>query len=63
MTAIVIYSVAIQAVVTGKFSTWDAAGKFAVSALVGVGVGLLFGWAVIGGAAVVIGVVVGLRLI
>ncbi|WP_245677136.1 Na+/H+ antiporter [Nocardia acidivorans] len=45
VTAIVIYSVAIQAVVTGKFSAWAAAGQFAVSALVGVGVGLLFGWA------------------
>lgn len=44
VTAIVIYSVALQAVVSGTFSAWHAARDFAVSALVGVGVGLLLGW-------------------
>ncbi|MVU77380.1 Na+/H+ antiporter [Nocardia sp. ET3-3] len=45
VTAIVLYSAAIEAVVTGKFSAWGAFGDFVVSALVGVVVGLLFGWA------------------
>ncbi len=44
LTAIVLYSVAIQAVVTGKFSGWHAARDFAVSAVVGVVVGLAAGW-------------------
>ncbi|MFJ4649812.1 Na+/H+ antiporter [Nocardia sp. NPDC088792] len=45
VTAIVIYSVAIQAVVTGKFSAWGAARDFAISAVVGLVVGLVLGWA------------------
>ncbi|AYF76926.1 Na+/H+ antiporter [Nocardia yunnanensis] len=45
VTAIVLYSVAIEAVVTGKFSAWGALGDFALSALVGTGVGLVLGWA------------------
>ncbi|MFE3193217.1 Na+/H+ antiporter [Nocardia sp. NPDC059240] len=45
VTAIVLYSAAIQAVVTGKFSAWGAFRDFLLSALVGVAVGLLFGWA------------------
>ncbi|NNH71147.1 Na+/H+ antiporter [Nocardia uniformis] len=45
VTAIVIYTVAIQAVVTGKFSTWHTALDFATSALVAIAVGLLLGWA------------------
>ncbi|MGW4247470.1 Na+/H+ antiporter [Nocardia sp. NPDC004722] len=45
VTAIVIYSAAIEAVVTGKFSAWAAFGDFVVSALMGTAVGLLFGWA------------------
>ncbi|WP_084478958.1 Na+/H+ antiporter [Nocardia jejuensis] len=45
VTAIVIYSVAVQAVVSGRFSTLDAFGEFALSAVVGVAVGLVLGWA------------------
>ncbi|WP_107654529.1 Na+/H+ antiporter [Nocardia suismassiliense] len=45
VTAIVIYGVAIQAVMTGRFSTPSAAAEFAVSAVVAVIVGLLLGWA------------------
>ncbi|MEU4652045.1 Na+/H+ antiporter [Nocardia fluminea] len=44
VTAIVIYTVGIQAVVTGLFSPWHALGDFAIAAVVGVGVGLLLGW-------------------
>ncbi|MEV6768650.1 Na+/H+ antiporter [Nocardia sp. NPDC051030] len=44
VTAIVIYSLAIQAVASGTFSAWSAAGEFAISALVGIAVGLVFGW-------------------
>ncbi|MEC3953904.1 Na+/H+ antiporter [Nocardia sp. CDC153] len=45
VTAIVLYSAAIQAVVTGKFSAWGAFVAFLTSALVGVVVGLVLGWA------------------
>ncbi|PXX61528.1 sodium/proton antiporter (CPA1 family) [Nocardia tenerifensis] len=45
VTAIVIYGVAIQAVVTGRFSAPHAAAEFVVSAVVAVAVGLLLGWA------------------
>lgn len=44
VTAIVIYTVGIQAVVTGLFSPWLALGDFAIAAVVGVAVGLLLGW-------------------
>ncbi|MFC4125188.1 Na+/H+ antiporter [Nocardia rhizosphaerae] len=44
VTAIVIYTVGIQAVVTGLFSPWHALGEFVVAAVVGLGVGLLLGW-------------------
>ncbi len=44
VTAIVIYTVGIQAVVTGLFSPWHALGDFAIAALVGLGVGLVLGW-------------------
>ncbi|MEU4322761.1 Na+/H+ antiporter [Nocardia fluminea] len=44
VTAIVIYTVGIQAVVTGLFSPWHALGDFAIAAVVGVAVGLLLGW-------------------
>ncbi|WP_458687830.1 Na+/H+ antiporter [Nocardia tengchongensis] len=45
VTAIVLYTAAIQAVMSGSFSAWRAALDFGVSALVGTVVGLLFGWA------------------
>ncbi|WP_405492638.1 Na+/H+ antiporter [Nocardia sp. NBC_00511] len=45
VTAIVIYTAAIQAVATGSFSAWHALRDFAVSAMVGAVVGLVFGWA------------------
>lgn len=44
VTAIVIYTVGIQAVVTGLFSPWQALGDFVIAAVVGLGVGLLLGW-------------------
>ncbi|AVL26330.1 Na+/H+ antiporter [Nocardia brasiliensis] len=44
VTAIVLYGIAVQAVVTGEFSAWSAALDFVVSAVVGVAVGLVFGW-------------------
>ncbi|MFF2088365.1 Na+/H+ antiporter [Nocardia sp. NPDC058176] len=44
VTAIVIYTVGIQAVVTGLFSPWHALGDFVIAAVVGLGVGLLLGW-------------------
>ncbi|MCX4094849.1 Na+/H+ antiporter [Nocardia sp. alder85J] len=44
VTAVVIYDVAVQAVVTGRFSAWHTALDFLVSALVAVGVGLVLGW-------------------
>ncbi|MEU1208766.1 Na+/H+ antiporter [Nocardia sp. NPDC005825] len=45
VTAIVLYTVAVQAVVSGAFSAWGALLDFGLSALVGAAVGLLFGWA------------------
>lgn len=45
VTAVVLYNVAVQAVVTGRFSTWHTVVDFVVSALVAVVVGLLIGWA------------------
>ncbi|MFI9406801.1 Na+/H+ antiporter [Nocardia sp. NPDC052316] len=44
VTAIVLYGIAVQAVVTGQFSAWSAGLDFVVSAVVGVAVGLVFGW-------------------
>ncbi|WP_067707417.1 Na+/H+ antiporter [Nocardia yamanashiensis] len=45
VTAIVIYSAAVRAVVTGSFSSWGAVREFALSAVVGAVVGLVLGWA------------------
>ncbi|GAA5070625.1 Na+/H+ antiporter [Nocardia iowensis] len=45
VTAIVIYGVAIQAVVTGRFSAPHAAAEFVISAVVAIAVGLVLGWA------------------
>lgn len=45
VTAIVIYSVAVQAVLTGKFSAWDAVGEFVISAVVAIVVGMALGYA------------------
>ncbi|WP_433522827.1 Na+/H+ antiporter [Nocardia pseudovaccinii] len=45
VTAIVIYSVAVQAVLTGKFSAWHAAGEFVISAAVAIVVGMALGYA------------------
>ncbi|MFI6521478.1 Na+/H+ antiporter [Spirillospora sp. NPDC050679] len=45
VTALVVYGVAVQAVVTGRFSTLDALGDFVLSAVVAVAVGLALGWA------------------
>ncbi|GGK69760.1 Na+/H+ antiporter [Nocardia camponoti] len=44
VTAIVIYTVSVQAVVTGVFSPWHAVRDFIIAALVGGGVGLALGW-------------------
>ncbi|MEV6064834.1 Na+/H+ antiporter [Nocardia asteroides] len=44
VTAIVVYTVGVQAVVTGLFSPWHALGDFVLAAVVGVGVGLVLGW-------------------
>ncbi|MQY06564.1 Sodium, potassium, lithium and rubidium/H(+) antiporter [Actinomadura sp. RB68] len=44
VTAIVLYGVAVHAVLTGAFSAWEALGDFVVSALVAVVVGGLLGW-------------------
>ncbi|MFD6156321.1 Na+/H+ antiporter [Nocardia sp. NPDC060256] len=44
VTAIVLYGIAVQAVVTGEFSAMSAALDFVMSAVVGVAVGLVFGW-------------------
>lgn len=44
VTAIVVYSVAIQAVVTGIFSPWHALGEFVLAAVVGSVVGLAVGF-------------------
>ncbi|MCM6774350.1 sodium:proton antiporter [Nocardia sp. CDC159] len=44
VTAAVLYTVAVQVVVTGHFSGWGALWDFAVSAVVAVAVGLGLGW-------------------
>jgi CPA1 family monovalent cation:H+ antiporter len=45
-TALVLYGVAVTAVVTGSFSLWDASLDFVVSVIGGVAVGLGVGWIV-----------------
>jgi monovalent cation/hydrogen antiporter len=45
-TALVLYGVAVTAVVTGSFSLWDASLDFVVSVIGGVAVGLAVGWIV-----------------
>ncbi|MFJ9341012.1 Na+/H+ antiporter [Streptomyces sp. NPDC101733] len=45
VTAIVLYHVAIAAVVSGSFSWPDALGEFVLSAVVAIAVGLALGWA------------------
>lgn len=44
VTAVVIYSVAVTAVVSHHFSAWEAAGEFGLSALIALLVGLALGW-------------------
>src|SRR5438552_18550274 len=43
-TALVLYRVAVVAVVSGTFSVWDAAWRFAWSVLGGLGIGLIVGF-------------------
>jgi Na+/H+ antiporter len=45
-TALVIYRVAVAAVVTGSFSVWEAGLRFAVNAAGGIAIGLLVGFVV-----------------
>ena len=45
-TALVLYRVAVVAVVAGTFSIWDAGARFVVTAIGGVGVGLVVGYLV-----------------
>src|SRR5439155_1680174 len=45
-TALVVYRVAIVAVVSGSFSLLDAGGRFALSAAGGIAIGLAVGWLV-----------------
>jgi monovalent cation/hydrogen antiporter len=45
-TALVVYRVAVVAVVTGSFSLLDAAGEFVLSATGGIAIGLAVGWLV-----------------
>ncbi len=44
VTAIVIYTVSVQAVVTGMFSPWHAVRELLIAAVVGLMVGLALGW-------------------
>ncbi len=44
VTAAVLYTVAVQVVVTGRFSGWGALWDLVVSAAVAIGVGLALGW-------------------
>ncbi|MBU3065951.1 Na+/H+ antiporter [Nocardia sp. NEAU-G5] len=44
VTAIVLYNVAVQAVVTGSFSAWHTALEFVLSAVVAIVAGLVLGW-------------------
>src|SRR5262249_34678469 len=45
-SALVLYRVAAVAAVAGSFSFWDAAGRFALSVVGGVAIGLAVGWIV-----------------
>jgi monovalent cation/hydrogen antiporter len=45
-TALVLYRVAVVAVVTGSFSVWDASWRFAWAVLGGIGIGLVVGYLV-----------------
>ncbi|WP_280386735.1 Na+/H+ antiporter [Nocardia wallacei] len=45
VTAVVLYNVAVMAVVTGRFSAWHMVIDFLVSAVVGFAVGFALGWA------------------
>ena len=45
-TALVLYKVAVAAVVGGTFSAWEAGGSFVVSSAGGVAIGLAAGWVV-----------------
>ncbi|MCM6774351.1 Na+/H+ antiporter [Nocardia sp. CDC159] len=45
VTAVVLYNVAVQAVVTGHFSAWRTVGEFILSAVVAIVVGVVLGWA------------------
>jgi monovalent cation/hydrogen antiporter len=45
-TALVLYRVAVVAVVSGEFSMWDASWRLAWSVLGGIGIGLAVGWAI-----------------
>ncbi|KZM75098.1 Na+/H+ antiporter [Nocardia terpenica] len=45
VTAVVLYEVALRAVVTGRFSTWHTLLDFVVSAVVAIAVGVVLGWA------------------
>ncbi|MFI5779657.1 Na+/H+ antiporter [Nocardia sp. NPDC051570] len=45
VTAVVLYNIGVQAVVTGRFSAWHAVGEFLVSAVVAIVVGVALGWA------------------
>jgi monovalent cation/hydrogen antiporter len=45
-TALVLYRVAVAAVVTGSFSLWDSGIEFVLSGIGGVGVGLAVGWVI-----------------
>ncbi len=45
VTAVVLYNIGVQAVVTGHFSAWRAVGEFIVSAVVAIVVGVVLGWA------------------
>ncbi|MBF6329730.1 Na+/H+ antiporter [Nocardia transvalensis] len=45
VTAVVLYNVAVQAVLTGRFSAWHTALDFVISAVVAIAVGVVLGWA------------------
>src|SRR4051794_8205376 len=45
-TALVLYKIAVAAVVSGSFSLWDAGARFLVNGIGGVAIGLAVGWVV-----------------